>query len=89
MKLSVFVSVLIGLSTQDKLQCPLLDCTPYDNKVEFLQEPTNLCFQHDKKQPTEKFISNSCDAYEKFSNSPMVCEFDLTGGEFAWVDERY
>lgn len=51
----------------------------------------NVCFEHDKKSPTEEMLAFSCEYHKILTESlvgNVVCDFELASGEFAWVNEN-
>jgi len=59
---NLFMSLLVGAGAE-QMTCPLLQCGNQDISAPIVHD---LCFQHDKKQPTESFVSHSCPWYEKY-----------------------
>ena len=88
---SLFSTIVLSVITKaDELKCPLLKC---EDQKSISPVVHDLCFAHDKKQPTEEFVSHGCDWYEKFgftqNKGAVVCEFNLLDDKFAWINERY
>jgi len=85
-----FVTTLCEVALATPITCPIMDCSAQDTSRPIIND---LCFAHDKKQPTREFKQHNCDWYQKkgfnFETESLICEFDLHSGVYAWVDERY
>ena len=51
----------------------------------------NSCFNHDKNQPVQNILAIGCPyAAAKYGDleEPVVCDFDLRSGKYAWINEE-
>jgi hypothetical protein len=92
MKKYLFAVSLATVQSKENtiLECPILKCE--DQKKGGPIE-SDLCFKHDRQQPTKILKSHDCSWYllqdETSNKAPVVCEFDLLSKKFAWVTEQY
>ena len=91
MKLTATLALVASLANAAPLQCPTLTCKPQDEKLGPITN--DICFKHSINQPVTELKSYKCEWYQDKDNSqnvgPVVCEFDLMSGQYAWINERY
>jgi hypothetical protein len=87
--LIVAFTQLLNLASAADISCPVLLCEEQDRDKEV---KSDVCYRHDKQQPTRYMRMHTCEWYQLWGISlmdgPASCELDLQQDLWAWPNEE-